>query len=204
MSIFQNAAKPKGLFGKMMVTGMNSGHAKMAEYGFSFVDKVEKNAVVLEAGCGGGANIKRWLKRCPEGKVFGLDYSEISVNASIKHNKKAVEKGRCEIVQANIQQIPHEDEKFDWVSAFETVYFWPNIIESFKEVRRVLKTGGCFLICNECNGHDKPGNKFAQIIDGMTNYEITQLKDYLTKAGFSSVQTYEKEGRSWICLIAKK
>ena len=37
------------------------------------------DAKVLDCGCGGGANIKRLLKKCPEGIVKGIDYSPVSV-----------------------------------------------------------------------------------------------------------------------------
>ena len=36
--------------------------------------------------------------------------------------------------------------------AFETVYFWPELAQNFREVYRVLKPGGIFFICNEANG----------------------------------------------------
>ena len=57
--IFSNTRKPEGFFGRMMVNGMNGGsHARMAEWGLSFVNMPEV-ANVLDVGCGGGANIAR-------------------------------------------------------------------------------------------------------------------------------------------------
>lgn len=35
MSFFQNTCKPSGLGGRLMVKMMNSGHAKLADWGFS-------------------------------------------------------------------------------------------------------------------------------------------------------------------------
>ena len=40
----------------------------------------------------------------------------------------------------------------DAVTAFETVYFCPDLPQCFREVYRVLKPGGTLLICNEANG----------------------------------------------------
>jgi ubiquinone/menaquinone biosynthesis C-methylase UbiE len=48
-----------------------------------------------------------------------------------------------------VSQIPWEDGAFDLVTAFETVYFWPDFEGGLKEVRRVLKPGGTLFICNE-------------------------------------------------------
>lgn len=55
-------------------------------------------------------------------------------------------------------QLPFEAERFDLVTAFETVYFWPDLPKSFREIRRVLRPGGTLLICNECSG-DAPGDE---------------------------------------------
>lgn len=89
MSFFENTRKPKGLGGKIMVAMMNSGHADMANWGFQFLN-VPENAAVLDCGCGGGANIKRLLQKCPEGIVKGIDYSEISVEKTRKVNAKEI------------------------------------------------------------------------------------------------------------------
>lgn len=47
------------------------------------------------------------------------------------------------------------DGWFDAVTAFETVYFWPDLPRCFPEVFRVLRSGGTFLICNECSDPEK-------------------------------------------------
>ena len=70
MSFFENTRKPVGLGGKIMVAMMNFGHSAMAEWGLSFLQPAP-DAMVLDCGCGGGANIKTLLKLCPNGKVQG-------------------------------------------------------------------------------------------------------------------------------------
>ncbi len=46
--------------------------------------------------------------------------------------------------QASVAELPFEAEQFDVVTAFETVYFWPELAQNFREVYRVLKPGGIF------------------------------------------------------------
>ena len=71
--IFSNARKPEGFFGRMMVNGMNGGsHARMAQWGLSFID-VADEAHVLDIGCGGGANVARLLALASKGNVQGID-----------------------------------------------------------------------------------------------------------------------------------
>ena len=105
--------------------------------------------------------------------------------------------------QGSVEQIIFASGWFDAVTAFETVYFWPGLVPCFREVYRVLKPDGTFLICNECGG-DIPGDeKWMQRISGMRIYKDTQLKAALEEAGFRDVQIY-KHKRDWLCVLARK
>ena len=146
MSFFENTRKPVGLGGKIMVAMMNFGHSAMAEWGLRFLQPAP-DAMVLDCGCGGGANIKTLLKLCPNGKVQGIDYSAVSVEKARKVNARAIAAGRCTVQQASVAELPFEAEQFDVVTAFETVYFWPELAQNFREVYRVLKPGGIFCGC---------------------------------------------------------
>ena len=120
---------------------MNIGHAKLSQWGFSNIS-VNSDAAVLDVGCGGGANIVAWLGKCGNGHVTGMDYSKVSVAESQKLNVAAIKQGKCCVVQGDVSAIPFPDAVFDYVSAFETVYFWPGLEKCFFEVNRVLKNGG--------------------------------------------------------------
>ena len=201
MSFLENTRRPSGLGGKLMVAMMNLGHRALSEWGLRFL-KIAPDAAVLDCGCGGGANLKRLLRRCPRGRVSGIDYSEVSVQKSRALNRRAAEDGRCEVLQASAAKLPFEDARFDAVTAFETVYFWPGLQESFREVRRVLKPGGTFLICNEC-GDAKSDERWTEKIGGMTIYTAAQLKAELERAGFRGVQMHRNR-RGWLCAVGRK
>ena len=201
MSFFENTRKPVGFSGKIMVAMMNFGHSAMAAWGLHFLQPAP-DAMVLDCGCGGGANIKTLLKLCPKGKVQGIDYSAVSVEKTRKVNARAIAAGRCTVQQASVAELPFEAEQFDVVTAFETVYFWPELAQNFREVYRVLKPGGTCLICNESNGDTDKDEKWTEIIGGMTIYKDIELKAYLEQAGFHEVQIYKK--KSWLCVTARK
>ena len=74
MSFFDNTRRPEGLGGKLMVSLMNVGHRSLAHWGMQFLP-LSPEARVLDCGCGGGANIKKLLKRCPQGVVKGIGSS---------------------------------------------------------------------------------------------------------------------------------
>ena len=183
---FSNTGKPEGTMGKIVVAMMNRGHAGIAEWGFSHLD-LQGNEQVLDCGCGGGANIAVFLRMVDEGHVTGLDYSDVSVEKAREVNREAVAAGRCAIVQGNVLELPFERDRFDVVTAFETVYFWPEIARCFTEIYRVLKAGGVFMITNETSGKTKSHEKWMKIVDGMSVYTGEQLEALLTGAGFARV-----------------
>lgn len=203
MDFFENTRKPQGFSGKLMAKMMNSGHAKVSQWGFSNIS-AKPDAKVLDVGCGGGANIAAWLDKCRNGHVTGLDYSEVSVAESQKLNAAAIKQGKCRVVQGDVSAIPFPDAVFDYVSAFETVYFWPDLKKCFSEVNRVLKSGGTFLICNESDGTNAADEKWTKMIGGMKIYNREQLAAALKEAGFTEIKTYTNTKKHWICIIATK
>ena len=201
--LFGNTKKPEGFWGKLMVEGMNRGHAKLADWGMSFFGDTRPKSI-LDCGCGGGRNVAELLKRYPQAEVTGLDYSEVSVKKSQEVNADAVQNGRCRIVQGDVSALPFVDASFDLVSAFETVYFWPGPDRSFSEVFRVLRTGGVFMVVNEADGKNKADEKWTTIIDGMKIYGKEELERYLREAGFTRIETYRNEGKHWLTVRAVK
>ena len=202
MSFFQNTCKPKGIGGKIMVSMMNIGHSSMAEWGFTHI-QIQVSAVCLDIGCGGGVNIKKLLEKSPHGRVVGIDHSEISVGKSRKINKAEIESKRCEILQGDVMKLPFENETFDVITAFETIYFWPDISVAFNQVYKVLKSGGTFMICNESNGENPKEEKWTNIIKGMKIYNSEQIKKFLEDAGFTDVKI-DKSKKGWLCVVVKK
>ena len=202
MSFFENTRKPVGFGGKIMVAMMNVGHSAVARWGLQFLNAAP-DAKVLDCGCGGGANMKRLLKKCPQGIVKGIDYSPVSVEKTKKVNETAIAEGRCAVLQGSVADMVFADNWFDTITAFETVYFWPDLPQCFREVYRVLKPGGIFFICNEANGETTKDDKWTQIIDGMAIYTDTALKEYLEKAGFCQIQSH-KNKKGWLCVMAQK
>ena len=77
----------------------------------------------------------------------------------------------------------------------------PEPEKALSEIRRVLKPGGTFLICNESNGDSDKDEKWTEIIGGMTIYKDAELKAHLEQVGFHEVQKHKK--KSWLCITAQ-
>ena len=195
--------KPEGFLGSMMIKGMNSGHAKMADWGISHL-KGSLPSDILEIGCGGGRNANVLMKKYPLAKMTAVDYSPLSVEKTKEYNAQEISAGRCTVQQEDVSSLSFAENTFDLATAFETIYFWPGLEHCFSQVYHVLKNGGRFMIVNEANGLDKTGEKWEKMIEGMHNYTKEQISDAMQKAGFSDIETYDHPDKPWIIVIGKK
>lgn len=194
--------KPHGEEGIETIKNMNENHKPISEFAFCCVN-IGKNDRILDIGCGGGVNIEKFLK-ITSGNVDGLDYSEVSVNESIKRNQNAVDNGRCKVIQADVSAMPLEDESYDLVTGFETIYFWPDLGETFKEVSRIIKPNGQFMIAQGTDGTHPDDEKWLSTVEGMSVYTAQELEKYLLDAGFRSVNSFKKPDDYILVVIAQK
>ena len=82
-NFFSQTRKPEGFLGKIMLSGMNSGHAKLADWGISYLPEGSPNQIV-ELGCGAGRNAGELLRRFPA----ALKKAGFSVTVSEHHSEK--------------------------------------------------------------------------------------------------------------------
>ena len=192
MGFFDNMRKPQGKLGNIQLKSMNKEHTPVSLWGLKHLD-INEDDIILDVGCGGGINIKRMAEKAK--KVYGVDYSIESVNLSREVNRQEIFDGKVEVIEGNVQSLPFEDETFDIVTAFETVYFWPDIERCFGEVKRVLKPGGTFLIGMETNGNDSIIMRFWQHFIDMELYDDAEIKGFLKSNDYSDITVYLRDGR---------
>ena len=200
---FSQTGKPEGTLGKMMLAGMNSGHAALADWGMKYLKNIEPEKIA-DLGCGGGRNAGVLLEKYPGAHITAADHSALSVSKAKEYNRKAIEEGRMEILEADVSALPLNSDEYDLVTAFETVYFWPGPQKSFREVCRILKPGGQFMIVNESDGRDKTGKYFETVSDGMKTYTEEELISFLKDAGFSKAGSIRHPKKPWITVIGIK
>ena len=197
--------KPKGLFGRLVGMGMNKGHDKLRRWGISHIS-LNCDACILDVGCGGGKAVKDLARIASKGKVYGIDYSEDMVQLARNINKKSIENGHVEIMHGSVSSLPFPDGMFNLVTAFEAYYFWPNLIDDLKEIKRVLKPGSTLLIANEVYKHEKfekRNVKWAKWGDMML-HTPEEYREFLTESGYCDVEIFDIPEKNWITALAKK
>ena len=200
--VTMNARKPRDDdYGNAMLNRMNEHHVTLHRWALEHVS-AEHSRQILDIGYGGGQNIRNLCSLAPQAKVSGIDYSEASYKKCSEVNREAIAEGRVELKVGSAEDLPYADDSFDLVTAFETIYYWPNIVQCFRNVHRALKDGGEFLICNEDSFLE--GNEAIAEALTMEFYGAEELEKLLREAGFSAVRTERNPNGKWVCAVGKK
>ena len=196
---------PRGEAGEAMLTRMNDSHSLLTDRALSLVSFCG-NETVLDIGCGGGAALNKMSRMLPKGKLFGIDHSETAVQLAAKNNAADIESGKMFIKRAQVADMPFEDEMFDVILTVESFYFWKSPQSELKEVYRVLKGGGTFLIALDEYGREGLAEK---TLKNAKEYDLflptkEQLTKLLSGAGFEKIILHTYLDSDMICAEAKK
>lgn len=109
--------------------------------------------LVLDGGCGAGRTTIALGRALKKGRIVALDrfdsdYIEGGGRALLEQNLRlAGLDGRVEIKQGDLANLPFPDRSFDSaVSAHAMDHLGPQTEQGLREMRRVLKPGGRFLL----------------------------------------------------------
>jgi ubiquinone/menaquinone biosynthesis C-methylase UbiE len=207
--IVSQCRKPTGGWGRFVLRRMNSWHSKLTDWGLSQIS-VPTNGPILDIGCGGGRTIAKLAKLAPNTKIFGIDYSDDSVAIARKTNARLINAGKIDIRHGTVSQLPFGNDAFDLITAVETHFFWPDLPNDLREIFRVIKPRGQFLIVAEIykGGKHLEGVR-KQIFDkhlaaNMNLLTSDEHRELLSTAGFSDVQVFEELDKGWICALGRK
>ena len=170
---------PTGFIGSIMNKIWNVTFENMINWDIDKVD-IDEDDYILDVGCGGGKTIHNLASKINKGKVYGIDILSGSVTASIKKNKENIKVKKVEILEADVAELPFENNYFNMITAIQTHIYWEQLEKGFEEISRVLKRDGQFLLVCE---KDK-------------------MIELLNKIGFSEVRIEEKG--NWIIFICEK
>jgi ubiquinone/menaquinone biosynthesis C-methylase UbiE len=196
---------PTGIQGRVVAVSMNQRHSELTSWGLKNV-KINPHFVVLDVGCGGGKTVSKLAKLAFQGKVFGLDHSQDMVEFSKEVNKELIAQGRVAIVEDSVEKMSFPDGSFDLVTAVETYYFWSNLSDAFREIKRVLKTKGNLLLLNEMI---KDGVYEVENMEIITKTQVClvplqEIRKVLESIGFANIEIFTKSGSPWNAVLAQK
>ena len=205
ITIKGNPGNPTGEAGKQMLERMNQSHYEVTSWALGFFN-VKENDYVLDIGCGGGMTLKRLGELSPKGKLFGIDHSPVAVEESVKLNETLMNSGKLQVLQASVEALPFDNNIFDKIITVESFYFWPNPVENLKEVLRVLKAGGRFMLVADIYGKEGLSEETLNNIKifNLLNPSENEFREMFEKSGFADIEIHLKDGTDWIAVIGYK
>lgn len=130
---------------------------------------------IVDLACGrGGAGL--WLARKTGAELFGVDLSEIAIEAAKKRISEFGMEGRAAFQAADIRKIPAKTSAYDVALCVDSLFIIPDKDAVLAEVRRVLKPNGLF----ECVTWE---------VDRA--FAVPDYRPLLEKAGFA-IEYYEE------------
>lgn len=159
----------------------------------------KRGEIILDAGCGvGGASI--WLAENTAAKYIGVTISKQQVKLANKYISQRNARDRVEVIIGNYLDTKFPDNHFDKIFGIESMcYTYPDPSKLYKEMYRVLKPGGKFVISDGVylrkpkNSTEKEMSKDYclgfKLLDMLTPVEI---KSFLSEANFEDIQIIDK------------
>ena len=203
--LIRQVRKPHKWLGRPFLWIMNQSHSKLTDWGLQQVS-INKDFKILDVGCGGGRTIQKLASITGEGLVCGVDYASGSVAVSRRKNAELIKRGLVEVQEASVSRLPFADCSFDLATAVETQYYWPDLVNDMKEVRRVLKPGGRLLVIAETykGGRLDPLKAPVMKLLKSTHLSADDQRELFTAAGYDDVQISEEKKRGWICATGRR
>lgn len=182
--LIAQSKNPEGDVGTFMLKMMDIAHENIINEAISPL-VINGNNSILDIGCGSGLAIKLMVNKFNNSSITGMDISETCIRQSIKKNKEGIRKGKVKLILGDVEKIPFTNNSFDIVTAFQTHYYWFDFPKALLEIKRVLISGGIFVLSGEMSKMEYHMKEYKSSLE----YE-----DLLKHIGFEHIQLHYKKG----------
>jgi SAM-dependent methyltransferase len=140
MSFAKQFAFPSGLPGHVAGWLMALANPPLAGWALDLL-ALRTDAVVVEVGCGPGRGLAQAVRRVPEGRVIGVDPSDVMRAQACAHLRRQGLADVVELKDAPANAIPLATGSVDGVFAVNSSPFWRDLPEGLREMQRILRPG---------------------------------------------------------------
>jgi ubiquinone/menaquinone biosynthesis C-methylase UbiE len=107
-----------------------------------------RDRLILDAGCGTGANLEWLAHYAGGGRVVGLDLVSTALRFCRARRDSGSARANPALVQASVTDLPFADHAFDLLASFDVLGQLPDAgdEQALGEIRRVLRPGGIAFI----------------------------------------------------------
>jgi ubiquinone/menaquinone biosynthesis C-methylase UbiE len=144
--------------------------------------KKERFSVIGDIGCGDGYTLEKLSDRHPLCNYFGIDIVKELLDAA---NKRKIK--NCEFIEGDTTRLNFNDDFFDIVytqRCLVNLLAWSKQRKALKEIHRVLKPGGYYLMI-ECFTDGLDNNNKARMECGLPALKPPSFNKYIYKKLFA-------------------
>ncbi len=141
--IAKQSGHPQGWFGHIVALVMARETATANRIALDHLD-VQDGDAVLEVGFGHGQTVREIARRVATATISGVDPSDVMVR--VARRKCRAYAGRLDLRSGLAELLPFDDGVFDRALTVHTTYFWPQLEPGLREIRRVLRDRGRFVL----------------------------------------------------------
>jgi arsenite methyltransferase len=182
--------RPEGFLGRFVASRLDRRNRALIDAGIDALD-LGPASVVADVGFGGGVGLQLLLERPTAAQVVGVDISPAMVDSARKRFAGEVGRGRLRLECGSLTEMPLPDSTLDGAATFNTVYFVDDLGAALREMARVLRPEGRFVI-----GIGDPdamaGMSFTA--HGFTLRPVAELESGIAEAGLDLVDHRRVEG----------
>ena len=202
--------KPSGEAGLEVAEALNESNQRLYDLAFEIMP-AQPEAQIIEIGFGNGKHFADYFRVEPNLKLTGVDFSPDMCREAKNRNQEFINNKQLSVHCCDTSALPFPDHTFDVAVALNVIYFLDPPEVHLKEIKRILKPDGKFLIGYRPR-HSVEHLEFTK--QNFILYESNELSSLLEENGFTitreEIRTYKKRAMDHTelticdcCLIAK-
>ncbi len=175
--------------------------------------------ILVDAGCGPGYLATKVSRKYPHLRVIGLDIDGEMIKIAKKNLVPHDTNGSLDFFMGDVQRLPFKDGTVDFVLSTASLHHWSDAIRSLREIYRVLKPEGQFLVVDL--RRDMPRLFYYAFAVGQmvlmpaairrtngavgslwASYTPTEVKAFLSEMPWHNPKI--KLGAGWMCISGNK
>lgn len=137
----------------------------------------------LDVGFGGGLLLQAAIDR--QVRVDGIEISQPMLERARRRFRAAIAAGRLALHDASVSDMPFPDGTFTKVVTINTMHFWPEPAAGLREIARVLRPGGRFVLAVRPKEYIE---RIAFTDHGFAVFEDDELHALLGGAGLRDIR----------------
>lgn len=179
--IAEHARRPHGLLGLLVAEVMAIETLRDNRKATGLL-QIEKGMRIIDVGAGHGRALREICRAAPSVIATGVDDSPKMLAIAARKNARLIATGRVRLISGSSDSLPCDAAAFDGAMTVNTVYFWSEPRDHFREIARVLRPDGRFVIGFRAGGDPALEAQFpAEIYRFRPALEVAEM---LEECGF--------------------